>query len=234
MSHNNQERNRYGVCRNDACSKSKDKEPQVIPTRKEFVCSECGRPLREVPRPKTTWEKYGAIIVVAIALVAIATGGYFIFSCKDKEKVGSSTLTSDNTSVDSSEVIVNDDPSQDIQNEAEDVPTSTMDAPKEESKVVEPSRSAEQPTSGSLKLSYGNYSGAVKGGYPHGQGRLTYTTSRQINRNDIKGRTANAGDYVIGEFYNGFVVYGKHYDSNGNLLESLNFGMGSEDSYESK
>jgi hypothetical protein len=30
------------------------------------------------------------------------------------------------------------------------------------------------------------------------------------------------------------VVYGKHYDSEGNLLESLNFGVGSESSYESK
>jgi hypothetical protein len=88
--------------------------------------------------------------------------------------------------------------------------------------------------SGTLKLSYGQYTGAIHNGYPHGQGRLTYTTTRQINRNDVKGRTANAGEYIIGEFFNGFVVYGKHYDAEGNLLGSLNFGVGSEDSYESK
>ena len=41
-------------------------------------------------------------------------------------------------------------------------------------------------------------------------------------------------DYVIGEFFNGYVVYGKLYDSNGNLLGSLNFGVSNEDSYESK
>jgi hypothetical protein len=87
---------------------------------------------------------------------------------------------------------------------------------------------------GKLKLSYGRYMGAILNGYPHGLGRLTYTKTRQINRNDMKGRTANVGDYVIGEFFNGFVVYGKHYDSAGNLLGTLNFGVGSEDSYESK
>lgn len=89
-------------------------------------------------------------------------------------------------------------------------------------------------SSGKLSLSYGNYSGSIKKGYAHGQGRLVYTTNRVINRNDPKKRTANTGDYVIGEFYNGFVVYGKHYDSAGNLLESLTFGVGSEDSFESK
>ena len=89
-------------------------------------------------------------------------------------------------------------------------------------------------SSGKLSLSYGNYSGSIKNGYAHGQGRLVYTTHRMINRNDPKRRTANFGDYVIGEFYNGFVVYGKHYDSSGNLLESLTFGVGPEDGFESK
>lgn len=87
---------------------------------------------------------------------------------------------------------------------------------------------------GTLTLSYGKYNGAIKNGYPHGQGRLTYKTNRIINRNDPKGRTANPGDYVIGEFFNGFVVYGKHYNSAGELLESLNIGVGSESSYDSK
>lgn len=94
--------------------------------------------------------------------------------------------------------------------------------------------SASQAGNGKLKLSYGQYTGEIRNGYPHGQGRLTYTTTRQINRNDMKARKANAGDYVIGEFFNGFVMYGKHYDSEGNLLGTLNFGVGSEDSYESK
>ena len=50
----------------------------------------------------------------------------------------------------------------------------------------------------------------------------------------MKNRQAKPGDYIIGEFFNGFVVYGKLYDSNGNMLGSLNFGVSNEDSYESK
>lgn len=102
------------------------------------------------------------------------------------------------------------------------------------SKTTAAPKASASSGNGTLRLSYGKYSGAIKNGYPHGQGRLTYTKSRQINRNDAKGRTANAGDYVIGEFYNGFLVYGKHYDSAGNLLGSLNFGVGNESSYDSK
>ena len=118
----------------------------------------------------------------------------------------------------------------------------------EQETVVEPEQKGEEkaaeevtsklqttnPANGSLRLSYGTYVGDIKNGYPHGQGRLTYSTARQINRNDVKGRTANAGDYVIGEFFNGFVVYGKLYNSKGELLGSLNFGVGSESNYESK
>lgn len=89
------------------------------------------------------------------------------------------------------------------------------------------------PEQGRISLSYGNYKGGVKGGYPHGQGTLYYTESRVINRYDPKGRIANAGDYIVGEFHNGFVVHGKHYDSEGNLIGSLFFGV-AEDAYESK
>lgn len=87
---------------------------------------------------------------------------------------------------------------------------------------------------GSLRLSYGSYSGTIKNGYPHGQGKLVYSKTRLINRYDTKERIAEEGDYVIGEFYNGFLVYGKHYDPFGDLIETLTFGVGQEDAYESK
>lgn len=38
---------RYGQCLNDGCSKCKSKEIQEIPARKDFVCQECGKELRE-------------------------------------------------------------------------------------------------------------------------------------------------------------------------------------------
>lgn len=88
-------------------------------------------------------------------------------------------------------------------------------------------------TNGTLNLSYGTYTGQIKNGYPNGQGRLKYSRSRQINKYDSKGRTANAGDVIQGTFVNGFFTIGKHYDSAGNLIESLNIGT-VDGVYESK
>ena len=79
-------------------------------------------------------------------------------------------------------------------------------------------------SSGTLRLSYGTYTGQIKNGYPNGQGRLVYNRSRQINKYDSKNRMANPGDVVQGTFVNGFITIGKHYDASGNLIESLNIG----------
>ena len=62
---------RYGQCLNDGCSKCKSKEIQEIPARKDFVCQECGKELREVQRPLTWWEKYGKATSAAIAAVVV-------------------------------------------------------------------------------------------------------------------------------------------------------------------
>lgn len=90
-----------------------------------------------------------------------------------------------------------------------------------------------QPDKGTLKLSYGTYTGQIENGYPNGQGRLVYSTSRQINKNDPKGREASAGDVVQGQFVNGFITIGKHYDSAGNFIENINVGV-VDGQYESK
>ncbi len=89
------------------------------------------------------------------------------------------------------------------------------------------------PPTSRLKLSYGTYTGQIVGGYPNGQGRLVYSTSRQINKNDPKGRMANPGDVVQGTFVNGFFTIGKHFDSAGNFIENINVGV-VDGQYESK
>lgn len=62
-------RYRYGLCLNDTCSKCKSKEVQAIAARKEFVCAECGKNLRECPPPKTWWDKYGKMVIAGGVLV---------------------------------------------------------------------------------------------------------------------------------------------------------------------
>ena len=68
---NDRLRARYGICLSDSCQKCKDKTVQIITGRKDFVCEECGKPLREVPRPQTAWEKNGNKIIGGIAVLAI-------------------------------------------------------------------------------------------------------------------------------------------------------------------
>lgn len=90
------------------------------------------------------------------------------------------------------------------------------------------------PHEGTLRLSYGTYTGRIENGYPNGQGRLVYSTSRQISKHDPKGRTAQAGESVQGNFKNGFFTFGKYYDASGNLIESLNIGAPVDGVFESK
>ena len=41
-------RYRYGICLNETCSKANSKEVQQIAARKEFVCEECGKPVKKI------------------------------------------------------------------------------------------------------------------------------------------------------------------------------------------
>lgn len=227
------ERFKYGICLNDECSKCKEKEIQKIPMRKEFVCEECGKELRECPPPK---KKNNLPIIIGVAIIVIAAiiGCIFAFSGGESEMPEEvSTVDSVSAAPTTDTVTVTETRVDTVKIEKVVEKETTPTAQKTTTTTTTTSKSTGS-VSGSLRLSYGKYTGATKNGYPHGQGKLTYSTSRVINRNDAKGRTANAGDYVIGEFFNGFVVYGKHYDASGNLIGSLNFGVGSEDSYESK
>jgi len=65
-------RYRYGICLNDSCSKCKSKEVQQIAARKDLICEECGKPLRECPPPRSFWDKHGKkVIIAACALLAL-------------------------------------------------------------------------------------------------------------------------------------------------------------------
>lgn len=68
-------RNRYGICLNDSCSKCKSKEVQEIPARKDFVCAECGKPLRECPPPRSWWDKNGKKVIGGVVVALLAAGG---------------------------------------------------------------------------------------------------------------------------------------------------------------
>lgn len=233
---------KYGVCLNDKCEKYKIIQ-EVI--HGELECPGCKKKLSPCAPPKKKNSKKPLYIsVVAILIIGVIIGGFVVSPSEKDEPTNlalSDSVVMDNTSEPETvpapkqdTVVVTDTVVlHDTIVENNTITTSETISTKT---IVNTTSTQTSGESGNrtIRLSYGTYTGATKNGFPHGQGRLVYSNNRQINRNDIKGRKANPGDYVIGEFFNGFVVYGKHYDSEGNLLESLNFGVGNENSYESK
>lgn len=80
-------------------------------------------------------------------------------------------------------------------------------------------------TATNMNLPYGTYSGESKNGKPHGMGKIVYTKEAVINSHDPKKRTAKLGESVQGQFVNGEIAIGRHFDANGNLIQALNFGV---------
>ena len=234
------ERFKYGICLNDECSLCKEKKVQQIPMRKELVCSECGKPLRECPPPPTgpDWKKIGAIIA-AVVLVGGGIGAYFGLKggneTPQEPPQGEPGAVIDSDSIkraeaealriqDSLRAEAVKDSLRKIAEQGRDNETGKGEVEKPKPKPNPEPQPKPEPTTGTLKLSYGTYTGQIKGGYPNGQGRLVYNRERKINKYDSKKRIAQPGDAVQGTFVNGFITIGKHYDASGNLIESINVG----------
>lgn len=191
-------RARYGMCLNDQCSKAKAKEVQEIPARKEFVCEECGKPLRECPPPPppTNWLKF---VLIGVAVVVLAGGGWYFFSSGDTKEqpqgVNELPVIVQEESVDTTAApVVVEEP---------ETPAKTP-APKDPAPKVLNGR-------GTVDLGYGTYTGELKNGKPHGYGVITYKTSHKIMPS--KDYVANPGDTFEGDFRDGKISglgYWKH------------------------
>lgn len=204
---NERVRFRYGICLNDKdCSKCKAKEVQQITARKEFVCEECGKPLRECPPPRSFWDKYGKLIIAAaivVIAVIVAVCVMFIPSGKtEPESLGEDTIKVDSTKVDTTKVdTVKVEP-------VVQEPTTEPEPEKDPEPIVEP-KPVTNPTYGTVNLGYGTYTGDLKNGKPHGHGIITYTKSTKIvNSKDF---IANPGDTFEGDFREGRISGGIGY-----------------------
>ena len=186
-------RYRYGICLNDSCSKCKSKEKQQIAARKEFVCEECGKPLRECPPPAPGFfKKYGKIVIAGVA-VALVIVGVVLFAGDKKAGDGAT-----NPPTGDSDTII--------------VPKDTTI--KEEPKELVPPTPPTPPGRGTVDLGYGKYTGDLKNGKPHGYGKITYTKSTKIvNSKDF---VANPGDTFEGEFRDGKISAQGYWIHDGN------------------
>lgn len=194
---NDRVRFRYGICLNDNCSKCKSKEVQEIPARKELVCAECGKPLRECP-PPTNGVNKKLIGVIAAAVIVIGGGAAIAFSGGDEKPVEESTPP----------VEVVD--TQKVDTPAVETPAVETSTPPADEKEVNP----EPKPVVQKNPSWGKYDGPRNAeGLPHGNGVLRITKSTTVN-----GESAQPGERIEGVFRNGYVNMGTWYKNDGNAV----------------
>ena len=213
-------RYRYGICLNETCSKAKSKEVQQIAARKEFVCEECGKPLRECPPPKKGNKT--PIVVVAVVLVVALIAAFFIFSggeSKQPTEPQLATKDSDIVKVEKDTIGISE-----VKKGEPVVEPMKEEKPKVE-KTAEKQAKPATSSSNSKNLGYATFKGNLKNGQPNDvNGRLIFKTSHVIDSRDPKGRVAEAGDYVIGEFSEGHLVQGIWYGSDNTVKGSIIIG----------
>lgn len=215
-------RYRYGICLNDNCEKCKSKEVQEIPARKEFVCPECGKPLRECPPPKKGGNtKLIGIIAGAVALLAII-GGIITFSGSGEETPKQEPVAVAPVDSDSIKAAQMEAENQRLKDSLAAV--EAANAKKQETPAAKPSATPATPkpaASGSKNLGYATF----KGSWPNDvNGRMVFTSSHVIDSKDPKKRVAEAGDYVIGEWADGHLVQGIWYGSDNQVKGSVIIG----------
>lgn len=195
---NDRVRFRYGMCLNDGCSKAKAKEVQQIPARKDFVCAECGKALRECPPPKKGGNT--KLIIAIVAIIAVLAGGAAIWFMPSEKHVLPPT------------------PPGEEHGQETTIPIDTLTPPppppggdggNKVPPVVNPVVTKD--------FGYAVYKGRMKNGKMNDDnGVLTFKKAHIIEPRDIKKRTAQPGERVTGIFEDGHLVTGTWHKNDGN------------------
>lgn len=213
-----------GICKNidGDCSLAFNKTVQEA-EKDDFVCSECGAPLKEVTAAPAksggSANKLIPIIIGAVVAIGAVVGcgfamGWFDSKTESKELVedadGSLTMDIPETDVDTRDFIVEDSASIEI-TPAEEAAVQE-EGVKEEAKEAAPAKVKESaPAASGKNLGYGYYSGS----YPTGVGTIKInrphtfeTTSGSVD--------AGPGDMVVGaKFKDGKLVQGELHSADG-------------------
>lgn len=220
-------RYRYGICLNDNCEKCKSKEVQEIPARKDFVCQnpECGKPLRECPPPKKGGNMKLIGIIAGVVVVAAIIGCFFAFGGGETPKQAPIAVTPalipvDSDSIKAVQIAKENQRLKDSLAAAAAKAEKKQEIPAPKTITTTPAP-AKPAVSGSKNLGYATF----KGSWPNDvNGRMVFKTSHVIDSRDPKGRVADAGDYVIGEWADGHLVQGIWYGADNQVKGSVIIG----------
>lgn len=229
----------------DGCSKADKDEIIEVDEFDDFVCPECGHPIEPLQSGnKKSSNKMLFIIggsVVALGIIGAIVFALIGSKSEEKEIDPMVTETAPVDSVDMkkeeatnrNDTLVIKIEGQENLPQKEDTVVDLSEVVTEEvveSPAVDPApvpsekpvaKTTPAPTtpkstqSTSHKLSYGTWTGGMRNGKPHGTGTLTYSTSQTIDSRDPKGRVAQPGEYIVGEWDNGHLVQGRWFKKDG-------------------
>ena len=204
-------RNRYGICLNDSCSKCKTKEVQEIPARKDFICAECGKPLRECPPPPPPVNLKKIIGGVVVALLAGGGAAFALLGGGDEKTAPEpEVVVIDTVPAQKPEV-----PAEEPKEEKTPAAPAVKEAPKKVAK--KPAHMPGERYKGTLDLGYGKYAGDIVDGQPDGAGVLTYTKQQRVV--PTKDVVAEPGERIEGVFENGKPTFVTLYKKDGNTVK---------------
>ncbi len=145
------------------------------------------------------------IIVAAVTLLVGIGVGVFIYMSRDKSDVAKEVYE---------------------QTEGFADETTSGETSEEVKQPAKPAVSKPEPVQepNTLQLSYGRYSGDIENGKASGMGKMVYTKRTLISKYDRKKRYAEVGQYVIGNWYNNELDFGKLYNKNGDIIETIIIG----------
>lgn len=235
----------WGICTNrdmdgngTPCPKCASKERIRIIAGHDFVCPECGERLSKVQAPKTPMQKLKPLIIAIIAVVVIGAIVAVVSLSGGGDKKEATPATTDTTAVKTDSTAptsANPSSASDLNNSSQAANAKQEGTAKEAGKAKQDVNTKKEKksdtstttgrASGSKNLGYAIFKGTLKGGKPDDvNGRLIFKSSHVIDSRDPKGRVAEAGDYVIGEFSEGHLVQGIWYGADNVVKGSIIIG----------
>lgn len=226
---------KIGQCTNEDCDLALCYERQKIDMSQpdaKFECELCHHPLTEVSDKKKGGgglDSKMMIIIGAVVAVGIVVALIFAFGGSKEEIIEPVVVEEPTDSVAENFVVVpNRNDTLVIKVDGMESTPDTVTVVEFVEKTVEEESPAPAQTSrpeatkapvtsspSSKNLGYGTWTGGLKNGQPHGVGTLTYSTSHTIDPRDTKGRVAQPGEYIVGEWDNGHLVQGRWFKKDG-------------------
>lgn len=169
--------------------------------------------------------KIGKITGILAAVAVVIALLVALFSGSDKAETDQPVVATDSTAV--QQQPVDSTATQQIPELPAQQPVQQQSAQQPAQQPVQQQAAPAQPTqqqapaqpavtNGRLSLPYGTYNGQIRNGKPHGEGTITFTSSR-----DYYGCQVEPGYTISGTFSNGQLEGGNVYDNNGTKIQYL-------------